>query len=228
MTRRSWHEVPSISCLPFCSQITFFFISQKVRDTMLKILEDDRSLCLSSRCEISGNWKNVTFFLLWYLNDLVTVSSTKHWVKIVSSWVNCHTTLGWFIGNVYLMWKFVSNEMLLCMNILPFVKSWNNWVEWNLQKGPVQDWWYILVWIFWSHRPWKGAGRGRGLLEKRNNLPAFLISILTTTCELLVAIRQSLGVLPFQVYTEVWMQFVLTFFTPKSDKHLISPCCITP
>ena len=62
-----------------------------------------------------------------------------------------------------------------------------------------------------------GRGLGRGLLEKRSNLPTFLISIFTTTCELLVAIRQSPSVLPFQVYTEVLMQFILIFFTPKSD-----------
>ena len=48
--------------------------------------------------------------------------------------------IGWFNSDVYLMWQFVSNEMLLCMNILPFVKSWNNWVEQNFQRGPVQDW----------------------------------------------------------------------------------------
>ena len=55
----------------------------------------------------------------------------------------------------------------------------------------------------------------RGLLEIRNNLPTFLISILTTICELLMVIRWSLHVLPFQVYTEVMMQFVLTFFYPE-------------
>ena len=54
------------------------------------------------------------------------------------------------------------------------------------------------------------------------------IFILTTTCELLIAIRRTLSVQPFQVYTEVTMQFVLTFSFPKSDQHLISPCCITP
>lgn len=124
MTQRNRHEVSSISCLPFCSQIAFCFILSKVK-----------------KVPKWKFWKIIDLYV-YLASNLVTVSSTKHWLKIVSSWVSCHTTSGWLNSNVFLTWQFVSNEMLLCMNILTFVKSWNKKVEQNLQRGPLQDWSY--------------------------------------------------------------------------------------
>ena len=143
MKKLTWSVINLAPSLLLSNHV-LLYISKSEKDTKIKILENFRSLFLSSRNKIiifRKLKKSNIFSLLWYVNNLVTASSER------------------------------------CI------------------------------------------ARGEGHWK---------ISILTTTCELLIAIRRTLSVQPFQVYTEVTMRFVLTFFFPLKVTSILFFLAVSP